>query len=186
MFCSDTHQFQQSYHGILVVVVESLSRVRLFATPWTVAHQAPPSMGFSSSHKSEREDSLRTAVERYTWDMGDQGTQRGTVFWIVQLDKTLDDSLWYTDHQSSRIRFRGGAVCGPWVHIFVLLLFLISWPHLSICRILVPKPGIELTPPAVEALSFNHWTTREVHEFSFRHGELKCLWDTQPRRGKRI
>ena len=27
--------------------VESLSRVRLFATPWTVAHQAPLSMGFS-------------------------------------------------------------------------------------------------------------------------------------------
>ena len=29
------------------VKVKSLSRVRLFATPWTVAHQAPPSMGFS-------------------------------------------------------------------------------------------------------------------------------------------
>ena len=27
--------------------VKSLSCVRLFATPWTVAHQAPPSMGFS-------------------------------------------------------------------------------------------------------------------------------------------
>ena len=27
--------------------VKSLSRVRLFATLWTVAHQAPPSMGFS-------------------------------------------------------------------------------------------------------------------------------------------
>ena len=27
--------------------VKSLSRVRLFATPWTVAHQAPPSMEFS-------------------------------------------------------------------------------------------------------------------------------------------
>ena len=27
--------------------VKSLSRVRLVATPWTVAHQAPPSMGFS-------------------------------------------------------------------------------------------------------------------------------------------
>ena len=26
---------------------KSLSHVRLFATPWTVAHQAPPSMGFS-------------------------------------------------------------------------------------------------------------------------------------------
>ena len=26
--------------------VKSLSRVRLFATPWTAAYQAPPSMGF--------------------------------------------------------------------------------------------------------------------------------------------
>ena len=29
------------------VKVNSLSHVRLFVTPWTVAHQAPPSMGFS-------------------------------------------------------------------------------------------------------------------------------------------
>ena len=29
------------------VKAKSLSRVRLFATPWTAAHQAPPSMGFS-------------------------------------------------------------------------------------------------------------------------------------------
>ena len=27
--------------------VKSLSRVRLFVTPWTVAYQAPPAMGFS-------------------------------------------------------------------------------------------------------------------------------------------
>ena len=34
--------------GMLIKVkVKSLSRVRLFATPWTVAYQAPPSMGFS-------------------------------------------------------------------------------------------------------------------------------------------
>ena len=30
------------------VKVKSLSRVRLLATPWTAAHQAPPSMGFST------------------------------------------------------------------------------------------------------------------------------------------
>ena len=30
----------------VVVVVELFSHVRLFATPWTVAHQAPLSMGF--------------------------------------------------------------------------------------------------------------------------------------------
>ena len=29
------------------VKVKSLSRVPLFATPWTAAHQAPPSMGFA-------------------------------------------------------------------------------------------------------------------------------------------
>ena len=29
------------------VKVKLLSHVRLFVTPWTVAHQAPPSMGFS-------------------------------------------------------------------------------------------------------------------------------------------
>ena len=28
-------------------LVKSRSRVRLFSTPWTVAHQAPLSMGFS-------------------------------------------------------------------------------------------------------------------------------------------
>ena len=31
----------------LKVKVKSLNRVRLLATPWTVAHQAPPSMGFA-------------------------------------------------------------------------------------------------------------------------------------------
>ena len=31
----------------MVYIVKSLSHVWLFATPWTVAYQAPPSMGFS-------------------------------------------------------------------------------------------------------------------------------------------
>ena len=35
------------YFLLQCVKVKSLSRVRLLATPWTVAHQAPPSMGFS-------------------------------------------------------------------------------------------------------------------------------------------
>ena len=30
------------------------------------------------------------------------------------------------------------------------------------CGILVPGPGIEPAPPAVEAQSLNHWTAREV------------------------
>ena len=31
---------------LLKVKVKSLSHARLFVTPWTVGHQAPPSMGF--------------------------------------------------------------------------------------------------------------------------------------------
>ena len=33
--------------NLVKVKVKSLSHVQLFATPWTVAYQAPPSMGFS-------------------------------------------------------------------------------------------------------------------------------------------
>ena len=33
-------------YGLYERKVKSFSRVRLFVTPWTVAYQAPPSMGF--------------------------------------------------------------------------------------------------------------------------------------------
>ena len=33
--------------GILLLLLSCFSRVRLLATPWTAAYQAPPSMGFS-------------------------------------------------------------------------------------------------------------------------------------------
>ena len=35
------------YHGEDVCMLSSFSHVQLFVTPWTVAHQAPLSMGFS-------------------------------------------------------------------------------------------------------------------------------------------
>ena len=35
-------------NGQVKVKVKSLSRVQLFVTPWTVDHQAPPSIEFSS------------------------------------------------------------------------------------------------------------------------------------------
>ena len=42
-----TEHGQNKYWGYLWCDVKSLSCVRLFATPWTVAYQAPPSIGFS-------------------------------------------------------------------------------------------------------------------------------------------
>ena len=38
------------------VKVKSLSHVRLFATPWTAAYQAPPSMGFSRQGDAEEKE----------------------------------------------------------------------------------------------------------------------------------
>ena len=35
------------YRVLLLLLLSCFSRVRLFATPWTSAYQAPPSMGFS-------------------------------------------------------------------------------------------------------------------------------------------
>ena len=50
-----------------------------------------------------------------------------------------------------------------WPELFILfLLFIYVWPCHTACRILVPRPGTEPVPPAVEAQSLNHWTTREV------------------------
>ena len=36
------------------------------------------------------------------------------------------------------------------------------WPGCMVCRIIVPKPGIEPMSLALEAWSLNHWTAREV------------------------
>jgi len=38
-------------------------------------------------------------------------------------------------------------------------------PGRTPCGILVPCPGAEAVPPAVEAQSPNHWTTREFPNF---------------------
>ena len=53
---------------------------------------------------------------------------------------------------------------------FIILKFYLFWGEgghtmqhdLGDYGILVPKPQIEPTPPAVEAWSLNHWTTKEV------------------------
>ena len=47
-----------------------------------------------------------------------------------------------------------------------ILNFKIFWPCRAACGILVPWPGMEPVPPAVEARSPNHWTIREVPELS--------------------
>ena len=64
------------------VKVKSLSRVRLFATPWTAAYQAPPSMGFSRQEywsgvplpHQQFQSSRATRKENNTCDLAVPGT----------------------------------------------------------------------------------------------------------------
>ena len=55
-----------------------------------------------------------------------------------------------------------------WVFFVVFFFFLVvlqgSW-------ILVPRPGTEPVPPALEAQSPDHWTAREVPR--------RCIWNFQ-------
>ena len=43
----DTFESNKGDFCVVHQKVKSLSQVQLFATPWTAAYQAPPSMGFS-------------------------------------------------------------------------------------------------------------------------------------------
>ena len=46
---------------------------------------------------------------------------------------------------------------------FFVCLFVFNFlAYHAACGILVPQPGIEPRPPAVEARSLNHWTTGEI------------------------
>ena len=53
-----------------------------------------------------------------------------------------------------------------YLNLFIFKIFFIFWLHHAACGILVPRPGIEPGPPAVEAWSPNHWTAREFPKLS--------------------
>ena len=49
----------------------------------------------------------------------------------------------------------------------LILFYFIFWLRRTACGILVPRPGIEPVPPAVEAQGPNHWTAREFPQCIF-------------------
>ena len=60
---------------LLLLLLSRFSRVRLFATPWTAAYQAPPSMGFS---RQEYWSGLPLPSPEPTVQMGTNGTIKKT------------------------------------------------------------------------------------------------------------
>ena len=66
-------------------------------------------------------------------------------WWFIQVKHCLFHTCWFT---------------GIWI-LLRLLTFFFFLGHATKDRILVPLPGMEPVPPAVEPRSPNHWTTRE-------------------------
>ena len=85
------------------VKVKSLSRVRLFATPWTVAHQTPPSMGFS------RQNYWSGLPFPSPGDLPNSGIESRS-------PKLLADSL-LSEPQGGYSPWRGKKVWHAWAHI---------------------------------------------------------------------
>ena len=67
------------------VKVKSLSCVWLFATPWTAAYQAPPSMGFSRQEywSGVPLPSLMRSWDRWNWGSRGGKVVRGELDWIM-------------------------------------------------------------------------------------------------------
>ena len=61
-----------------VVVVQLLSCVQLFVTPWTVVHQAPLSMGFS------RQEYWSGLPFPLTGDLSDPGMNLSLLYWQME------------------------------------------------------------------------------------------------------
>ena len=61
---------------------------------------------------------------------------------------------------------QSSAFC-PIFHLLPLCFFFFFFGHNHVtCRLLVPWPGIEPVPRAVDVQSLNHWATREVLLFA--------------------
>ena len=61
-----------------------------------------------------------------------------------------------------------------------MYLFFYFWLHHAACGILIPRPGTEPMPPAVEVRSLNHWTTREVPWLPCFHLQAAPLVPARP------
>ena len=103
------------------VKVKSLSRVRLLATPWTAAYQAPPSMGFSRQEywsgvpsPFQGPYSQVIVAQSYSQTCGFSGRHvqmwkldnkkgwapKNQYFWTVVLEKTLESPLYRKEIKS--------------------------------------------------------------------------------------
>ena len=120
--------------------VKSLSHVRLFATPWTVAYQAPPSMGFS------RHECWSGLPFVSPGDLPDPGIEPGSpilhllvaphlsVFWRV--------CLWSVSPPEFKLGGSAHALKQPWPYVSSPVYVVAIFPHFTAPRHLHRLPPV--------------------------------------------
>ena len=113
--------------------VKSLSRVRLFATPWTAAYQAPPSMGFS------RQEYWSVLPLPSPEDLPDPGIQPGSLTNVpstvcIPLDIHCLESCFCLTHEVQCMARGLSHFCSPQVCPISLPFFLSRGGTLTWCR----------------------------------------------------
>ena len=116
-----------------VVAVKSLSRVRLFETPWTVAYQAPLSMGFSRqqywsglpfpSLGDLPDPGIKPrspALESDALPSEPQGKEPIDGQYLNQTDYILCSQRWRSSIESAKTRL--GADCGSYHELLIAKL----------------------------------------------------------------
>ena len=73
---------------------KSLSHVRLFTTPWTAAHQAPPSMGFSRQEYTESAAKIQQWPTSYMSEEAFEGTPPAEPdSWVLTTPRTRTETI---------------------------------------------------------------------------------------------
>ena len=131
------------------VKVKLLSHVWLFATPWTIAYQVPPSMGFS------RQEYWGGLPFPSPGDLPNPGIEPGSP--PLKAD-TLPSEPPGKSSTLSYLQNSRSVVFTVACRIFSCSLSTTSCGMWG----LVPHPGVEPGPSALGLGSLSHWTTREV------------------------
>ena len=143
------------------VKVKSLSRVRLLATPWTTAHQAPPSLGFSRQERWSGLPFPSPMHESEKWKVKVKSLSR---VWLLATPKTAayqaPPSMGVSKQEywsgvplhSPKVAQSCPTLCDPMdctVH-GVLQARILEWVAFTSPGD-HPNPGIELRSPALQA-----------------------------------
>ena len=162
------------------VCVQLLSHVQFFATLWNVDFQVLLSMGFyrqeywsglpclspgdlsnpgiKSRSPALQADSLPSEPpgNPKNTGVGDLSLRQG-----IFPTQELNWGLLHCRQILFQLSYQGSPHAST-LFFKIYILYHLFWPCSMACGILVPRLGIEPTPPAVKAQSFNHRTAMEV------------------------